>query len=206
MVMRLRRSPGISGSWLLRAIRGARPDRNPLRRGTDRLETCLLLGLLVLLAVAAPFAGRLAGRAAYLGGLNSRQEQLATRHQVPALLTENAGTVSGYSLDAYVLTEATWTSAAGVRRSGAVPAEPGSLKGTSVSVWTDANGYLDSPPLAMSEVASQADAATVGVLIGSGVVYIAGAAAVRQLMNRRRMAAWEADWLVTAPAWNHQSW
>ena len=53
---------------------------------------------------------------------------------------------------------------------------------------------------------SQADAATVGVIVGAGVVYIVGAAAIRQLLNRRRMAAWDADWLATAPAWNRQSW
>jgi hypothetical protein len=87
-----------------------------------------------------------------------------------------------------------------------VPAVPGSPKGTAVSVWTDGNGYLDSPPLALSEVASQADAATIGVVVAAGVIYICGAAVTRQLLNRRRMAAWDADWVTTAPAWNRQRW
>ena len=204
--MRLRRSASFQGSSLLRAIRGARPDRNPLRRGIDRLETGLLVGLLVALAVATPFAARLAGRSSYVSALQARQEQLASRHQVQAELTDDASPVSGYSLSAWVLTQATWTSVAGVRRSGEVPATPGSRKGTLVTVWTDGNGYLDSPPLAISEVASQADAATTGVIVGAGVVYIAGAAAIRQLINRRRMAAWDADWLATAPTWNRQRW
>jgi hypothetical protein len=204
--MRLQGSPSIQGYWLLRAIRGARPDRNALRRGTDRLETCLLVGLFVVLAAVTPFAARLAGHASYVSGLHARQEQLATRHQVQAMLTADAGPVSGYSISAYVLTQATWTSAAGVRSSGEVPAEAGSPKGTFVTVWTDANGDLDSPPLAVTEVASQADAATVGVIVGAGVAYIVVAAATRQLLNRRRMAAWDADWLATAPAWNRQSW
>jgi hypothetical protein len=204
--MRLQGSPGIQGCWLLRSIRGARPDRNALRRGTDRLETCLLVGLFVVLAAVTPFAARLAGHASYVSGLHVRQEQLAARHQVQAILTADAGPVSGYSLSAYVLTQATWTSVAGVRSSGEVPAESGSPKGTLVTVWSDANGDLDSPPLAVSEVASQADAATVGVIVGAGVVYIVVAAATRQLLNRRRMAAWDADWLATAQAWNRQSW
>jgi hypothetical protein len=197
---------GIRDSWLLRAIRGARPDRNPLRRGIDRLETGLLVGLFVALAVLTPFAARLAGHESYLNALHARQEQLVSRHQVQAVLTHDAGPVSGYSLTAYVLTQATWTSAAGVSRSGEVPAEPGSRKGTVVPVWIDANGYLDSPPLAVSEVASQADAAAIGVVVAAGVVGITGAAAIRQLMNRRRMAAWDSDWLVTARAWNRQRW
>src|SRR5689334_17938887 len=204
--MRLRRFPRIQGCWLLRAIRGARPDRNPLRRGTDRLETCLLVGLFAATAAVTPFAARLAGHASYAAALQVRQEQLTDKHQVQAVLTRNAGPVSGYSITAYVLTPATWTSVTGVRRSDEVPAGPGSLKGTSVSIWTDRDGYLDSPPLAASEAASQADAATIGVIVAGGVVFITGAAAIRQLVNRRRMAAWDADWVATAPTWNPQSW
>jgi hypothetical protein len=204
--MRLRGSPSIRGRWLLRAIRGARPDRNPLRRGIDRLETCLLVSLFVVLAAVTPFAAWLAGHASSVSALHARQEQLATRHQVRAVLTDDAGPVTGYTLSTYVLTRATWTSVAGVRRSGEVPAEPGSRKGTVVTVWTDGSGNLDSPPLTVPEIASQADAATTGVIVGTGVVGIAGAAAVRQLLNRRRMAAWDADWAATAPTWNRQSW
>jgi hypothetical protein len=204
--MRLRKSPGIRGSWALRAVRGGRLDRNPLRRGIDRLETCLLVGPFVLLAAVTPFAAQLAGHASYLRGWQTRHDQLLARHQVQAVLTKTAGPVSGYSLSAYVLTPATWSSVAGVRRSGEVPADPGSRTGTLVTVWTDGNGYLNSPPLAISEVASQADAAATGVIAGAGVAYIVGAAAIRLLLNRRRMAAWDADWRVTAPTWNRQSW
>ena len=204
--MRLSRSQSVRCCWPLRAIRGARPDRNPLRRGIDRLETCLLVGLFVALAAVTPFAARLAGHTFYQSALHARQEQLVTRHEVRAVLTDDAGPVSTYSLSAYVLTEASWTSVGGVPRSGAVPAEPGSPKGTAVTVWTDGSGYLDSPPLALSEVASQAEAATIGAIVAAGVVYIGGAAAIRQLFNRRRMAAWDADWVATAPAWNRQRW
>jgi hypothetical protein len=204
--MRLRGSRGIQGGWPLRTIRGARLDRNPLRRGIDRLETCLLVGLFVALAAATPFAARLASHASYLSALHARQEQVAARHQVRAVLTNNAGTINGYSLNTFVLTEATWSSVTGVRRSGEVPANPGSHKGTVVTVWTDPNGQLDSPPLAISEVVSQADAAATAVIIGACVSYLGGAAAIRQLLNRRRMAAWDADWVTTAPLWNRQSW
>jgi hypothetical protein len=29
---------------------------------------------------------------------------------------------------------------------------------------------------------------------------------VRRVFNRRRMAAWDADWVVTARVWNRQRW
>jgi hypothetical protein len=204
--MRLGRHPSLRCCGPVRVIRGARPDRNPLRRGIDRLETCILVGLFVALAAVTPFAARLAGHASYLSALHARQEQLVSRHQVRAVLTQDAGAISGYTLSAYVLTPANWTSAGGVARSGEVPAVPGSPKGTAVTVWTDGNGYLDSPPLALSEAGSQADAATIGVVVAAGVVYICGAAATRQLLNRRRMAALDAEWVTTARAWNRQRW
>ncbi len=204
--MRLKGFPGIQGCWPLRAIRGARLDGNPLRRGIDRLETCLLAGLFVVLAAVTPSAMRLAGHACFAAAMHTRQEQLTTRHQVRAVLTEEASPVSGYSLSAYVLTRATWSSVGGVRRSDEVPADPGSPKGAVVPVWTDSSGYLVSPPLAVSEAASQADAAATGVIVATGVLYVAGAAAIRHVLNRRRMAAWDADWVATARMWNPQSW
>jgi hypothetical protein len=197
---------GNQGLWLYRAVRGLRPDRNPLRRRTDRVETCLLAGLFVAAAAGAPFAAHAASQASYAEALRLQQEQTASRHQVGAALTQAATTVSGYALSTLVLTPATWMSAGGVRRSGEVPAEPDSPRGTVVQVWTDGNGYLVSPPLAASQVAGQADAAIVGTIAGIAVVYVAGAGAIRLVMNRRRMAAWDADWLATARTWNHQSW
>jgi hypothetical protein len=204
--MRLSGSSGIAGCWLLRAVRGARLDRNPLRRGIDRLETGLLAGLLVAVAAGTPFAAGLASHASYLSALQARQEQLATSHQVRAVLTSDATSVGGYSVSAYVLTPASWTSVTGARRSGVVPAEQGSRKGTAVTVWTDSRGDLEGPPLPVSEVAGQADAAAVGVVAGAILCCIVGAGAIRQLANRRRMAAWEADWLATAQTWNRQRW
>jgi hypothetical protein len=188
-------------------IRGARLDRNPLRRGIDRGETCLLVGLFIALAIGAPFAVRAASQAAYVAALQARQQEMVTRHQVQAVLTSNVGPANGYVQDTHVLAPAAWTSATGVRQSGEIPALPGTPKGTTVTVWTDdGTGYLDGPPLTIAEAASQADAIMVGVIVLTGIVSILGAAAIRQLVNRRRMAAWEADWTATAQAWNRQRW
>jgi hypothetical protein len=205
--MRLRKTPSLQGRWLCRALRGARPDRNPLRRGTDRLETYLMVGLIAAAVAGTPFAAEAASHASYVNALQVRQEQLASRHQVPAVLSQDADPVTGYAFSVDVLTPASWTSVDGVHRSGQVPAPPGSAAGTSVPVWTDnSSGYLDSPPLTLAEVASQADAAMVGAIAGVAVVALGGAGAIRQLLNRRRMTAWENDWAATAPGWNRQRW
>jgi len=195
------------GRWLHRQVRGLRPDGNPLRRTTDRVETYLLAGLFVAAATGAPFAAQAASHAAYAGALRAQQEQLATRHQVTAVLTKSAGTtVSGYALSAYVPAEASWASVTGVPRSGEILAQAGSRRGTSVTVWTDQNGSLVSPPLATAQVVGQGQAAAIGAVAGVVVVFLTGAGFARYVLYRRRMAAWEADWQVTAPTWNHQSW
>jgi len=160
---------------------------------------------LVVLAAAAPFLVHAASHSSYDQALQIRDQQLQTRHEVPAVLTVDAAQSAGFSLTTGVLTAATWTSAAGVQRAGEVPASPGAVKGQHIRVWTDdSTGYLDGPPLTMSEAAGQADAAMIGAVVGIGVAYAAGAGVIMYVLNRRRMAAWEADWLTTGPAWNRQ--
>jgi hypothetical protein len=198
--------PGHQELWLCRAVRGARPDRNPLRRLTDRLETCLLAGLFVAAAVWAPFAAQTAGHTWYAQAAHTRQAQLAARHEVTAVLAQSAGVIGAYTLTSQVPTLASWTSAHGVPRAGDVAARLGSPSGTLVRVWTDDNGYLTSPPLTVTQVSDQTDAARVTAVGGIIVCYMAITLAIRQLLNRRRMAAWEADWVATARVWNRQTW
>jgi hypothetical protein len=193
--------------WLSRQVRGIRPDRNPLRRRTDRLETCLLAALFTAAAASAPSLVELASHAAGQGALHMRQEQLAAYHPVTAHLMQAAGGAGGgYAFSAAVPASATWTSPTGAHRSGVVPVTAGSPKGTPVKVWTDSAGNLTMQPLTMAEVANEADAAGLGAAAGLVIVTVAGAAGIRQVLFRRRMADWAADWAVTARTWNRQSW
>jgi hypothetical protein len=209
--MRLRRGAGRpemkQGRWFRRQMRGLWPDRNPLRRTSDRVETCVLAGLFAAAVAAAPFAAHAASGAAYSAALRARQEQLATRHQVRAVLTQRAGaSVNPYTLTSEVPVRATWTSVTGARRAGQVMAEPGTPRGASVTIWTDAAGNLTSPPLLPSQAAGQGDLAALGAITGIGLLYACEAAVVRHVLYRRRMAAWDADWAVTAKTWNRQRW
>lgn len=190
-----------------RLLRGLRPDRNPLRRTCDRMETYLLAGLFVASAAAAPFAAHAASSAVYARGLHAEQVQLATTHEVRAELTQAAGDPNtAYSLSGYVPVEATWRSVTGMRRTGQVMAPGGSPKGSTVLVWTDDAGNLVGPPLLAYQIAGEGQMAAFGAIAGLGALYLCEAAIVRRVLNRRRMAAWDADWVVTAPVWNRQRW
>lgn len=206
--MKVRRFGGagkIQGQWYCRMVRGLLPDRNPLRRACDRMETYLLAGFFVAAVAAAPFAAQAASHAAYAGALRAQQAQLAARHQVPAVLTQAAGSaISGYAPGVQVPARATWTSVTGVKHTGQIMATAGSAKDSTVLIWTDTAGNLTSPPLQPSQVAGQGDVAALGAIVGVGAVYLCATVIVRRVLNHRRMAAWEADWAVTARAWNRQ--
>lgn len=210
LVMNMRRGPGRAerrqARLAGRVLRGLRPDRNPLRRTVDRVEAYLLGGLFVASVAAAPFAAQAASHAAYTGALHAQHAQLATRHLVPAELTRPASAGSADELGSYVPVRATWTSVTGVRHAGQVMVPAGSRVGRTVTVWTDAAGNLVTPPLLASQVAGQGDMAAIGAVAGLGALYLCEVAIVRRAVNRRRMAAWDADWVVTARAWNRQRW
>jgi hypothetical protein len=200
------RAGNMRGRWYCRLVRGFLPDRNPLRRACDRVETLLLAGLFVAAVVAAPFAAQAASHAAYAGALRAQQAQQAARYQVPAVLAQGAeSTISSY-LGAVIPVQATWTSVTGVKHAGQVMATAGSAKGSTVIVWTDAAGNLTNPPLRPSQVSGQRYMAALGAVVGVGVVYLCATVIVRRVLNRRRMEAWAADWAVTARAWNRQRW
>ena len=155
----------------------------------------------------APFAAQAASHAAYAGALRAEQAQLATRHQVRATLTGPAGNNnSTYTLSAEVPVQAAWTTPAGERRTADILALAGTPKGAAVMVWTDAQGNLSSPPLQPSQVAGQGDVAALGAIVAVAALYLCATGIVRSVMHRRRMAAWAADWAVTAPTWNRQRW
>jgi hypothetical protein len=195
------------GRWHGRALRGLRPDRNPLRRTVDRVEAYLLAALLVMAAVGAPFAAQLASHIAFDSALRAEQAQIASSHLVRATLTQDASAgLNGYTVTEEVPALATWTSVTGLRHSGVVLAPAASLKGTAVAVWTTAAGDLTSPPLQPSQVRGQAELAAIGAVVTVCVVTLCGACVIRHTANKRRLSAWDADWAVTSPVWNRQSW
>jgi hypothetical protein len=196
------------GRWLYRLMRGRRPDRNPLRRTSDRVETYLLGGLLAAGIAGAPFAAQAADHVTYAAMLRAEHAQQATRHQVKAELLQSAGdtSVSGYQFGITVPVRARWTTVAGTPRTGELMVPAGSPQGTTVTVWTDSSGALVNPPLQPGQVAAQADLAATGAVTGIGILYLCEAVTIRQVLNRRRMAAWDADWALTEPMWNRQRW
>jgi hypothetical protein len=130
-------------------------DANPLRRGTDRAEAWIRIGLVLAFLVGGPLAGWGVGRWAESTASRAAAAQLASDHQVQATLLRNVPSGSDYAFRAALnlgWVKARWPVPGGGERTGYVQAPLGSRAGSAVPVWTDRTGALTTPPLPRNEV------------------------------------------------------
>jgi hypothetical protein len=178
--------------------RGWRPDRNPLRRRSDRVET-LILGVLVAACLAgAPLAAHAAASWTYATSAREAHAQQVALHQVPATLLEAAQSVGAYNAEA----NARWRAPDGHMMTGQVLVPVAAAAGSTIMVWTDQAGQLTAPPLDAGQVASRAGLSEVLAVAGLAIALIVVGRLVHLVLNRRRLAAWDADWLANGPRWS----
>jgi hypothetical protein len=194
------RKPEPGASRLGRLVRRWRLDRNPLRRAADRAETAVLALLAAAFLIGTPFAALATG--AWMHG-TARQEQLAqqaSQRQVTAVVRAVAAPVADGGQLAWEA-QARWRAPDGPEVTHEVPVPPDTPVGAALRVWTNRRGDLATAPLLDSQVASETGSGEALGLLGSvSVLTVAGALALGAL-NKRRMAAWDADWHVTGPQW-----
>jgi hypothetical protein len=79
---------------------------------------------------------------------------------------------------------------------------PGTAPGTTVMAGVNPVGQQEGRPLQHAQVAGRARlAAGLAVAAVAVTLFIVGELA-RRVLDKRRLAAWEADWLVTGPRWS----
>jgi hypothetical protein len=177
-------------------------DGNPLRRRTDKFAACAAVLLLAVFLISAPFlsmaAARWAGRP---GAPEIRAER--SWHQVPAILLQAApnppatfGGISGYSL---VL--ARWTVPDGQARTGRIPVSTPLAAGRAVRLWVNAAGSPAGPPLTHRLVLAYEVTAAATATAALGIMLLCLAWAGRWVLDRRRLAGWEAAWAAVGPHW-----
>lgn len=201
----MRRDDKPSTSWPARVTRGRLPDRNPLRRRSDRIETTLLALLLAGLAAAAPFFWH--ATATWAAG-NARQEamsQRATERQVPGVLLQDPATVTGYGGYPGLgvpLAPARWTAPSGRQVTGLIPVPGAALrKGSSVRIWVDQTGQLTDGPLRPDQISGRGELAAVAGLVLLVLVAAGTGRLCRWALDRHRLARWGAEWRAAGPRW-----
>jgi hypothetical protein len=187
-----------------RLLRGRRPDRNPVRRASDRAETAVLGVLLAAFLAGAPFAAHAAGSWSYAASSREAQAQQATYRQVSATLLQAApdGSPHAFDVGAAPGANARWWAPDGQLRTGPVFVPRGTAAGSTVLVWTNHSGQLAGPPLQPIQVAGRAQlAAALAVAAAASMLIVIGVL-VRWAFYWRRLAAWDAAWLANGPRWS----
>ena len=174
---------------LARAIRGLWPDRNPLRRSSDRAEAGMLAALIVAFLASAPLMALIAWQLTLSATFTTVQAQHAGWRQVPAVLLDDAPG-SGFS-DPPV--PATWTAPDGAVRTGVVYASAGARAGTTTPIWVSASGHQEKWPLTPGQAATQADLIAGFTVLAWGMVLLGVGVLSHRLIDIRRMAAWDTD-------------
>jgi hypothetical protein len=185
--------------WLRRFIRGRRLDRNPLRRASDRAETVVLAGLMTALLAGAPFAALAGGNLAHDAARHLQQTQIATRTHLAATTLEALPIISQSRDTAFTgpVVEAQWTAPDGKMVVDQIPVPYGTPTGAKEQVWTTADGRLADPPLTDEQIASLTTLGQAMSAITAIALLALMWALARKVLDRRRYAAWDADWRAT---------
>jgi hypothetical protein len=174
-------------------------DRNPLRRATDRAETVVLVLLAVLFLAGAPLAALAAGAGMHAVAQRAELAQRASHLRVTATIEAVTGAGSGGNLTTDV--EAKWTAPNGKQKQQPMAVAIGYAPGETLQVFTTPDGQLTTPPMGETQVQSLTELARVAGVAGLAIVVALSGVLARWWLNRRRLAAWDADWRATGPRW-----
>jgi hypothetical protein len=194
---------------LVRLARWLGFDRNPLRRGTDRVEAILRLFMILLLVLAVPAAAVTVGRWADHDALRRAQAERTHNHQVTAVLLQDApatGTPDPYTSVQTAWVPARWQPPGQPSRTGDVLALAGARQGSSVQTWIGPSGAVTNPPPDHRVVAGDVCLAVVTTCLLSCLVLLVTWVLAHRALDRQRLRGWEAEWRASGPLWRgHRS-
>jgi hypothetical protein len=163
----------------------------------------VVAGLLAAFLAGSPVAAIMAWHGVSEAGL--RAEQMV-RYKVHATLVHDAPRPFYSPYGPVILpAQARWTAPDGSARVGWVNAESAAPAGTAVSIWTSESGRPIGPPPRPGQETRRAALTAVAAFIGVGLTLLVSGLAAVSAINRRRLAAWEADWRECGPRWTSRT-
>lgn len=178
-------------------------DGNPLRRRTDKIAACAAALLLVAFLIGAPLLSvAAAGWAAHSGA--AHQQAGRSWRPVSATVLQVAPPTAADEVLGSSLVLARWTTPNGQVRTGRIPVRTRRDAGSMVRLWVDAAGSPADPPLNRRQVVALEATAVVIASATLGIMLLCLAWAGRRVLDRRRLAAWEAAWAAVGPQWTRR--
>jgi hypothetical protein len=173
---------GFGNRWWVQVVR-----RNPLVRGSDRIEAVVLAIAVILTIVAIPLAGAV-GTFVHEERTRLYADEGQTRHQVIAAATADGEIVSKLRSITFSA-EAMWMDA-GRSHSGVVSWPDQAKVSDRQYIWVDGEGEPAGPPSSPSRADSEAVVAALALWLGVAVASVALVYVVRHWLNRWRFAEW----------------
>jgi hypothetical protein len=163
------------------------------------VETAVLALLVIVFLAAAPLTALAAGSWALASARQAQLAQQASSYRVSALVLKvDAPSAAAWGDPA---AQARWTAHDGKAITGDIPVPLGTTAGSTQQLWTTTDGQLTNPPLEDSQVTGQEYfAEALGVSALAILLAITGLV-TRCVLDKRRMAAWDAEWRAAGPHW-----
>ncbi len=172
-------------------------SRNPLVRGTDRLEAVVMLLAVTVSLLTIPFAAA-AGTAVHDSRSHVYAHQAQTHHPATATVIDHEGVIDSNTTATSapprtkITVPARWV-VNGIERSGEVNAKPGTKSGDRVGIWVDSAGQLVDEPAPPARAIADAALAALGLWLSVAAVAGALLALTRAILIRVRNASWQHD-------------
>ncbi|MER8045901.1 hypothetical protein [Streptomyces sp. NPDC094032] len=183
--------------------------RNPLRRTTDVIEAWVALTAAVLLCLAVPAAGVVAGLSADASLQRSvrsqYEERVPTVARVVRIAAEDTGERTAEAAGEQRLRPAVvadWTAPDGSARTGTVNTTLKHARpGDSFPLWTDRSGRAVPPPMHAETARAHALIAGLTLALLAGLVVETARRLVVHRLVRRRYARLDRAWAQAGPDW-----
>ncbi len=160
-----------------------------------------MIMLVVAFLAGTPFASAAISTWVRHGAEAAARLERATWHPVAAVVLRGVpAPVNPYAQGYRVRVPVRWT-LNGTAHAGQFEAASGTPAGATVRIWTSPSGEQTGPPLSPSQITHQAALAGVISVAGLAFLVIVSAVVIRRILDRRRMAAWDAEWSATGPQW-----
>jgi hypothetical protein len=178
---------------------------NSLRRRSDRIESYILMTLVLAFLIGAPLLALLTGRSSYESGLRAEQPP-AVQHRVTAQLTSDAlneAQATEHVASSQAKAAARWTYE-GENHQGGIPVPAGAKAGSTTTVTVDDSGRLLGNPQTRLETVTHAAVTGALAALGLGLVLLLVRLTVRRVLIRRRLGDWDAAWAAFEPKWTRR--
>ncbi len=186
-----------------RSLRRLGLSCNPMRRPIDLIESLLRAVLLAAFLAGAPLATLSLSHATYLSGLRTQRMQALAWHPTPAriLRLQTPAAAWRHPAPPLALLTVSWAGPDSAWHSGRILGAASAVTGSTTRVWIDGKGRLAHPPLSHAELTGQVIRTAVTTPLVIALLLALAMRVISLVLDKKRLARWEADWSATEPQW-----